>query len=194
MGRARDERLHQLHRTEVNRKPVVLILSLLALSGCNGGTVDKHTLKRDAEKIGSLATEGGLLANDVAKGGSTKSFVRVHAEELSSAASDLAASLAKRPTSPGIEPDVRKLSKLAAKVSGPARQAAPPPDRPRSCAVTRAAAQRRCRRGGRALEVKDLQDCARDSRRDRRLRRHRRPRLQRRRPARRSAISSSGSS
>ena len=99
------------------RKPVVLILLLLALSGCNGGTVDKHTLKRDAEKIGSLATEGGLLANDVAKGASTKYFVRVHAEELSSAASDLAASLAKRPSSPGIESDVRKLSKLAAKVS-----------------------------------------------------------------------------
>jgi hypothetical protein len=95
-------------------RAAALTLLALALAGCNGGTVDKHALKRDAEKIGSLATEGGLLANDVARGASTKYFVRVHADELSRAAFDLANALAKRPTSPGIEPDVRKLSKLAA--------------------------------------------------------------------------------
>ena len=99
-------------------RAAVLTLLALALAGCNGGTVDKHALKRDAEKIGSLATEGGLLANDVAKGASTENFARVHAGELAGAASDLADSLAKRPTSPAIEPDVRKLSKLAATVSG----------------------------------------------------------------------------
>jgi hypothetical protein len=89
----------------------------LVLSGCNGGTVDKHALMRDAEKVGSLATEGELLANDMSKGATTKSFARVHAKELSQAASNLADALAERPTSPGIETDVRKLSKLAAKVS-----------------------------------------------------------------------------
>jgi hypothetical protein len=92
-------------------------LLVLLLSGCNGGTVDKHALKRDAEKVGSLATEGELLANDVSRGASTKYFVRVHAKELSGAASDFEDSLAKRPTSPGITSDVRKLSKLAGKVS-----------------------------------------------------------------------------
>jgi hypothetical protein len=92
-------------------------LLILALTGCNGGTVDRHALKRDAEKVASLATEGGLLADDVAKGSSTKYFARVHAEELSRAASDLADALAKRPTSPGIETDVRKLSRVAGKVS-----------------------------------------------------------------------------
>jgi hypothetical protein len=35
-------------------------------------TVDKHALKRDAEKVGLLATEGGLLANDVSRGASTQ--------------------------------------------------------------------------------------------------------------------------
>jgi hypothetical protein len=96
---------------------VALALLVFVLAGCNGGTVDRHALKRDAEKVGSLATEGGLLANDVSRGASTKSFVRVHAQELSSAASGFADSLAKRPTSPGIASDVRKLSKLAGKVS-----------------------------------------------------------------------------
>jgi hypothetical protein len=96
---------------------VALALLVLGLAGCNGGTVDKHALKRDAEKVASLATEGELLANDVSRGRSTKSFVRVHAKELSGAASGFQASLAKRPTSPGITTDVRNLSKLAGKLS-----------------------------------------------------------------------------
>ena len=96
---------------------VALALLVFALAGCNGGTVDRHALKRDAEKVGSLATEGGLLANDVSRGASTEYFVRVHAHELAGAASGFESSLAKRPTSPGITSDVRKLSKLAGKLS-----------------------------------------------------------------------------
>ena len=96
---------------------VALAVIVLGLTGCNGGTVDTHALKRDAEKVGSLATEGELLANDVSRGASTKSFARVHAKELSGAAADFESALAKRPTSPGITSDVRKLSKLAGKVS-----------------------------------------------------------------------------
>jgi hypothetical protein len=101
---------------------VALALLVFALAGCNGGTVDKHALKRDAEKVGSLATEGELLASDVSRGASTRSFARVHAKELSRAASDLEDALARRPTSPGITSDVRKLSKLAGKVSGELEQ------------------------------------------------------------------------
>jgi len=89
----------------------------IALAGCNGGTVDKHALKRDSEKVASLATEGELLANDVSRGASTEYFARVHAKELSLAASDLATGLAERPTSPGIEADVRTLSRLAGRVA-----------------------------------------------------------------------------
>ena len=57
------------------------------------------------------------MANDVSRGRSTKYFVRVHAKELSQRASNLEDALAERPTSPGITSDVRKLSKLAGKVS-----------------------------------------------------------------------------
>jgi hypothetical protein len=100
-----------------SHRVVVLALLGVVVAGCNGGTVDNHALKRDAEKVGSLATEGELLANDVSKGASTKYFARVHAKELSQAAADLADALGKRPTSPGITPDVRRLSRLAGKVS-----------------------------------------------------------------------------
>jgi outer membrane murein-binding lipoprotein Lpp len=95
-----------------------VVLFALVLAGCNGGTVDRHALKRDAEKVASLASDGELLANDVSKGASTRNFAQVHANELSQAASGLADSLAERPTSPGIETKVRRLSKLAGKVSG----------------------------------------------------------------------------
>src|SRR5580765_5769287 len=100
-----------------SRCMVVLALLAVVVAGCNGGTVDKHALKRDAEKVGSLASEGELLANDVSKGASTEYFARVHAKELSQASADLADALGKRPTSPGITPDVRRLSRLAGKVS-----------------------------------------------------------------------------
>ena len=100
-----------------SRCVVVLALLAVVVGGCNGGTVDKHALKRDAETVGSLASEGELLANDMSKGASTKYFARVHAKELSQAAADLADALGKRPTSPGITPDVRRLSRLAGKVS-----------------------------------------------------------------------------
>jgi hypothetical protein len=96
---------------------VALAFLVLALAGCNGGTVDKHALQRDAENVASLASEGGLLADDVSRGRSTKYFVRVHAKELSSKASNLEDALAERPTTPGITSDVRKLSQLAGKVS-----------------------------------------------------------------------------
>jgi hypothetical protein len=108
-----------------SRKPiasVALALLSLSLAGCNGGTVDPHALKRDAENVASLATEGELLANDVSKGRSTKYFVRVHAKELSRAASNLEDALGTRPTSPEITSDVRKLSKLAGKVSAELEQ------------------------------------------------------------------------
>ncbi len=94
-----------------------LILLALLLSGCNGGTVDQHALERDAEKVGSLATEGQLLANDVSRGATTEPFARVHAGELARAAADFADALSKRPTSPGIEPEVRELAVVAGKVS-----------------------------------------------------------------------------
>jgi hypothetical protein len=98
------------------------VVSTLALAGCNGGTVDRHAVMRDAEKLSSLATEGELLANDVSKGASTRYFARVHAKELSDEASHLEDALAERPTSTGIEPKVRKLSRLAGKVAAALEQ------------------------------------------------------------------------
>jgi hypothetical protein len=114
MYRARIKRALERKRRSLNGAVAVLVV---LLAGCNGGTVDDHALQRDAEAVASLASEGQLLAHDVAKGASTKRFVRVHAKELSLSASDLEDALSERPTSPGITADVRRLSRLAGKVS-----------------------------------------------------------------------------
>jgi hypothetical protein len=99
------------------RRCALALASVLALVGCNGGTVDRHALERDSEKISSFAAEGELLANDVSKGATTRIFARVHSKELSVAMSNLADALAERKTSPGIEQKVRRASQLAATVS-----------------------------------------------------------------------------
>jgi hypothetical protein len=116
VGDHRVERFDQLHPEELKRACLVGLF-VLALTGCNGGTVDHHALKRDAEKLSSLATEGHLLANDMRKGASTKYFARVHSKELSRAAADMADALSERSTSSGIEADVRKLSTIAGTIS-----------------------------------------------------------------------------
>jgi hypothetical protein len=114
MYRARIKRALERKSRSLNGALAVLVA---LLAGCNGGTVDDHALQRDAEAVASLAAEGQLLAHDVAKGASTKMFVRVHAKELSLSASHLEDALSERPTSPGINADVRRLSRLAGKVS-----------------------------------------------------------------------------
>jgi hypothetical protein len=57
-------------------KRVVLVAAALALAGCNGGTVDRHALMKDASTLDSIACEGALLAHDVARGRTTSYFAR----------------------------------------------------------------------------------------------------------------------
>jgi hypothetical protein len=96
---------------------VVLAAAAVVLAGCNGGTVDRHALTNDASTIDSLACEGALLARDASKGASTTTFVRVHSDALRAQASHLADALAQRPTSPGIERNVRSAAKDAKAVA-----------------------------------------------------------------------------
>ena len=57
------------------------------LAGCGGqGAPGSKALRQEATSLQSVAAEGGILATDTARGGTTSAFVRVHAEELASAA------------------------------------------------------------------------------------------------------------
>jgi hypothetical protein len=98
-------------------KRVVLFAAALALAGCNGGTVDKHALTKDAATLDSIACEGALLAHDVARGRTTTYFTREQAEELRIQSSNFADALSRRKTLPGIEQKVRKKASEAAKLA-----------------------------------------------------------------------------
>jgi uncharacterized lipoprotein YmbA len=98
-------------------KRVVLVIGAMALAGCNGGTVDRHALTKDASTLDSIACEGALLAHDVAHGRTTVYFAREQAEELHIQSSNLADSLSRRETVAGIQPQVRRKAKDAARLA-----------------------------------------------------------------------------
>lgn len=96
---------------------LVAVLAAVVLAGCNGGNVDQEALTSDAETLGSIATEGELLAHDVSKGASMRYFTRVQSDNLRREASNFEDALGERPTSPGIETKVRAASRLAGRVA-----------------------------------------------------------------------------
>ena len=98
-------------------KRVVLVAAALALAGCNGGTVDRHALTKDASTLDSIACEGALLAHDVARGRTTTYFAREQAEELRIQSSNFADALSRRKSVPGIEQKVRTKASEAAKLA-----------------------------------------------------------------------------
>jgi len=96
---------------------IVLVVSVLVVAGCNGGTVDRHALTNDAATIDSVACEGALLAHNVAHGKTTSDYTREQAEELKIQSSNMADALAKRPALPSIEQKVRAKAKDAAELA-----------------------------------------------------------------------------
>jgi hypothetical protein len=96
---------------------VMAILAAFVLAGCNGGTVDKHALTKDASTLDSIACEGALVAHDVARGRTTTYFAREQAEELRIQSSNFADALSRRKTAPGLEQKVREKGKQAARLA-----------------------------------------------------------------------------
>ena len=92
---------------------VGLVLLVLILAGCNGGTVDRHSLTNDAATIDSINCEGWLLSREVARGRLTTYYAREQAEELAVQAGNFANALAHRSTGAGLEQRVRAKAKDA---------------------------------------------------------------------------------
>jgi hypothetical protein len=90
-----------------------VIFVLLALTGCNGGTVDRHALTNDASTIDSISCEAWLLSSAVARDRVTTSFAREQAEELAIQAGNFADALAHRPAAAGLEQRARAKAKDA---------------------------------------------------------------------------------
>src|SRR5438128_1778957 len=95
-------------------KRTVPLVALLFLAGCNGGTVDRHALENDRKTLDSIACEGALVADGVARGRTTVFYAREQAEELRVETSNLAGALARRNTVPGLTERVRHKASDAA--------------------------------------------------------------------------------
>ena len=113
MGGAGVERPDHVHRKALIRHAGPFAAALL-LAGCNGGTVDRHDLTKDASTLDSIACEGALVADGVARGRTTVFYAREQAEELRVETSNLAGALARRNTVPGLTERVRHKASDAA--------------------------------------------------------------------------------
>jgi hypothetical protein len=86
---------------------------LLLAAGCGGkGTLSPKAVRQEATGLQSLAAEGNVLAGDAARGRTTSSFLRVHAESLAKAAHASVTTLAA-----GGPPPTRTLHALGTRVA-----------------------------------------------------------------------------
>jgi hypothetical protein len=97
-------------------------LVALALTGCNGGTVDRHALTNDAATIDSINCEAWLLSSAVARDRVTTDYTRVQAAALALQASNFADALAHRPTGAGLEQRVRAKAEDASTLASRLRR------------------------------------------------------------------------
>jgi len=88
----------------------------LALTAC--GRETNHDVRLSIEQISSIAAEGALMADDVARDRSKNTYVRVHGEELSSQAEHEAEKLNDAPIDPALRERVEKAIGLAGEIGG----------------------------------------------------------------------------
>jgi hypothetical protein len=98
-------------------KRMAPLVALLFLAGCNGGTVDRHALTNDKKTLDSIACEGALVADGVARDRTTAFYAREQAEELRIQSSNFADALSRRKTVPSIERQVREAATHAARLA-----------------------------------------------------------------------------
>ena len=96
---------------------VVLVLVLLTLAGCGGGSLSTKELQTQAGTVQSLAAEGALVADGAQHGRSTDVFVRVHSRYLAEAARKVESTLASATAGGSLEAKRIRTVELASSVS-----------------------------------------------------------------------------
>lgn len=118
-------------------RAVVLLGAAVLLTGCNGGTVDRHALTKDASTISSLNCEGWLVARAVGRGRVTATYAGGQAEALRIEAANLADALSRRPAEAGLEERVRAAGKDAGTLAARLQQLRRAPTRAAALALAR---------------------------------------------------------
>jgi hypothetical protein len=86
------------------------------LAGC--GRETNHDVRVSIEQIASIGSEGSLMADDLARGRTKTTYVRVHGEELSSQAEHEAQKLNDAPVDPALHARIDKAIGLSSEISG----------------------------------------------------------------------------
>jgi hypothetical protein len=96
---------------------LLLVAALMLLAGCgSGGKLGKKALAEQSKTLQSEAAEGALLAQDAVDGKSTRIYVREHSGYLAKAAKQAESALTGASTEPALEPKLRRLARLAARI------------------------------------------------------------------------------
>lgn len=89
---------------------------LFVLAGC--GPEPRHQIRVGIEQLASIAGEGALMADDVARERTKTSFVRVHGEELSAQAQHEAEKLSDETIPSDLKARAQAAIKLASQIGG----------------------------------------------------------------------------
>jgi hypothetical protein len=100
------------------RRLLALGLGALIVAAAGCGHERPHQVKLGIEQIGSIGSEASLLADDVARGRTKTTFVRVHGEELSAQAQHEAEKLNDDPVAASMRRTIRQAIQLAASIGG----------------------------------------------------------------------------
>jgi hypothetical protein len=130
----------------VNRALAALLLCLL-VSAC--GELDQSELSTQVESLQSLSQEGILLANGVVDGSAHAPFVKVHAEEMASSASDVADSLGNEQAPSELRAGQAKAVAFAKEIADQLQKLSDHPDDPSAATAVR---------GRLETEAKEMQD------------------------------------
>src|SRR5215210_2088551 len=92
-----------------------VVVLVLVLAGCE--PLDQGELSREIEGVASLASEGAMLADEVAQQETKRTFARVHARELGDSAEHSAERLTDAHPAEGLAEATGKAIKLSEDVS-----------------------------------------------------------------------------
>ena len=86
------------------------------LAGC--GRESRHDVSAAIEQLGSIASEGALMGDDLARDRTKTTYFRVHGEELSSQAEHEAEKLSDAPVDPDLHDEIDKAIELSSDIGG----------------------------------------------------------------------------
>jgi hypothetical protein len=95
----------------------LIAVALAALAG-GCGRESRHDVRSSVEQLASIAAEGALMGDDLARGRTKTTFVRVHGEELSAQAEHEAEKLNDDPVAPDLHGPIRNAIKLSSDIGG----------------------------------------------------------------------------